>query len=252
YFAASQIQQLLEHRSTMNPASRLLCLRQGNQAIEEYVEDFCNLCHLVDFNDVALKGIFCNGLKDNLYDLMPDNRCSVTLQEYIDYALLLAGSPFTVGIADKEPCNPTVPITSEHFHTPTFMSRIVNIMPETTHAKPAKPKSAHVTSAESQPAHAMPAAPGPAHAMPAAPGLAHTMPALPESAPVMAAIPEPVHKMAAIPEPVHKMAAIPKPVHKMVAPSESPAKMAATPKPHQSKSSHPNLISPCLPYPRQV
>ncbi|KAL0148794.1 hypothetical protein M9458_055901, partial [Cirrhinus mrigala] len=58
-----------------------------NRAIEEYVADFCELCHLVKFNDVALKGIFCNGLKDSLYDLMPDNKCSATLKEYIDRAL---------------------------------------------------------------------------------------------------------------------------------------------------------------------
>ncbi len=36
--------------TTMNPAVfHLLC-----RAIEEYVSDFCELCHLVDFNDVAL------------------------------------------------------------------------------------------------------------------------------------------------------------------------------------------------------
>ncbi len=40
---------------------------------------------------------------------MPDNACSVTLEEYIDHALFLcAGSSFTVGIADEEPCNPKV------------------------------------------------------------------------------------------------------------------------------------------------
>ncbi len=41
--------------TTMNPAVfHLLCLCQGERAIEEYVSDFCELCHLVDFNDVAL------------------------------------------------------------------------------------------------------------------------------------------------------------------------------------------------------
>ncbi|KAL0151201.1 hypothetical protein M9458_053392 [Cirrhinus mrigala] len=274
-----QIQQLLEHRSTMNPASRLLCLRQGNRAIEEYVEDFCNLCNLVDFNDVALKGIFCNGLKDNLYDLMPDNRCSVTLQEYTDYALLLAGSSFTVGIADKEPCNPTVPITSEHFHTPTFI-----VMPEPSHAKPAKPKPVHVMSTmpkpahimptKPKPAHVMPAAPGPAHVMPAAPGPAPVMAALPEPAPVMAALPEPAPVMAVLPESVYKMVTIPKPVHKMAAistpvlkmapipktvlkmagPSEYPTKMATTPEPPHTKVTLPEsrLVMSAIPKADQV
>ncbi|KAI2646613.1 hypothetical protein H4Q32_027638 [Labeo rohita] len=188
--------------ANMNPAvSCLICLRQGDRAIEEYVEDFCNLCHLVKFSVAALKGIFCNGFKDNLYDLMPDNRCSATLEQYIDFALSLVGSPFTVGTADEE-CNPTVPTTPNLAH---IMSA-----PGLAHATPA----AHVIHA-----YAMPAGPGPAHAMPAAPGPALAMPAaLPESAPVMAAIPEPVYKMAAIPEPVHKMAAMPEPVHKMADP----------------------------------
>ncbi len=42
----------------MNPAVRLLHLRQGNRHIEEFVEDFCGLCNLVDFNDTALKRLF--------------------------------------------------------------------------------------------------------------------------------------------------------------------------------------------------
>ncbi|KAL0198836.1 hypothetical protein M9458_007376 [Cirrhinus mrigala] len=177
-FAASVGLIITEYTTAnMNPAvSRLLTLRQGDRAIEEYVEDFCNLCHLVKFNDVALKGIFCNGLKDNLYNFMPDNRCSATLEQYIDFALLLAGSPFTVGIADEE-CNPTVPTTPN-------LAYIMSATSKPAHVTPFAPKPAHATPATHViPAHAMPAAPGPAHAMPAAPGPAH-------------AIPEPVHKMA--------------------------------------------------------
>ncbi len=90
----------------MNPAVALLSLRQGNRPLEDYVADFCNLCHVVGFNDVALKGIFRNGLKDCLNDLMPNSNGSATLEEYIDFALLLSGSSFTVGIADEEPCYP--------------------------------------------------------------------------------------------------------------------------------------------------
>ncbi|KAL0188178.1 hypothetical protein M9458_015277, partial [Cirrhinus mrigala] len=190
-------------KSSLVKSSR--CWIIGDRAIEEYVEDFCNLCHLVKFNDVALKGIFCNGLTDSLYDQMPDYKCSTTLQEYIDFTLLLAGSPFTVGIADEE-CNPTVPTTPN-------LAYIMSATSKPAHVTPFAPKPAHVTPFAPKPAHAMSATRViPAHAMPAAPGPAHTMPAAPESAPVMA---EPVHKMAAIPKPVHKMAAIPEPVHKM-------------------------------------
>ncbi|KAL0146560.1 hypothetical protein M9458_058191 [Cirrhinus mrigala] len=255
-------------RITMDPASRLVQLRQGNRHIEQYVMDFCELCHLVDFQDSFLKDIFFFGLNKDISVNMPRHHRHWSLIRYIDYALLMAGSAFTVGVADDKPYHPPVPATPIFTHV---MSGIVTIMPETSPTKSAKPKSAqvkttqpklahvtsakpqpahvtsakpqpaHVMSAKPQPAHVMPAAPGPAHAMPAAPGPAHAMPATsgpahampatPESAPVMAALPQPAHKMAAIPEPVHKMAAIPKPVHKMAAIPKPVHKMDAIPKP---------------------
>ncbi|KAL0157337.1 hypothetical protein M9458_048583, partial [Cirrhinus mrigala] len=212
----------------MDPASRLFHLHQGNRPIEDYIMDFCGLCHLVAFNDMALKDIFRHGLNEPIRSQLPGGKIHWTLEQYIDFALLLVGSPFTVGIADEGPRN-----------------RAVTPIPQTAHVTSAKPQPAHVTSANPKPAHVTSSAPRPAHAMPATPGPVHAMPAHLESAPVMAAllqlahkraaISKPVHKKAVIPEPVHKMAAIPKPVHKMAAPSESPAKMAATPEPHPSK-----------------
>ncbi|KAL0186042.1 hypothetical protein M9458_017712, partial [Cirrhinus mrigala] len=207
---------------TMDPASRFVQLRQGNWPIEQYVMDFCELCHLVDFKESFLKDIFFYGLCKDISNKMAGHHRHWSLVHYTDFALLLSGSAFTVGIADDKPWHSPVSATPRNSYV---MSGIVTIIPEPSHAKPAKPKPVHVmsskpkpaqvTSTKPQPAHAMPAAPGPAHAMPAAPGPAHAMPAAPE--------------------PVHKMAAIPKPVHKMAAPSESPAKMAAASEPHHAK-----------------
>ncbi|KAL0174663.1 hypothetical protein M9458_030631, partial [Cirrhinus mrigala] len=203
------------HRSTMDPASRLVQLRQGNRPIEQYVMDFCKLCHLVDFKESFLKDIFYFGLCKDISSKMPGHHHHWSLVRYIDFALLLSGSAFTVGIADDKPCYPPVSATPKSLHV---MSGIVTIMPEPLHAKPAKPKSVKVMSTKPQPSHATSAAPRPAHAMPAAPG------------------------------PVHKMATIPKSVHKMAAPSESPAKMAAMLKPHHAKiisfESHPISATP--------
>ncbi|KAL0170909.1 hypothetical protein M9458_035505, partial [Cirrhinus mrigala] len=158
-------------------------------------------CHMVAFNDVPLKDIFRVGLNDPIRSWLPGGKIHWTLEQCIDNALLLAGSPFTVGVANEESCYP--PLSAKPF---SVMSGIIQVGSEPSQAMPAKPKPTCVTSAKPQPAHAM-SAPGPAHAMPA----------LPESAPV------------------HKMAAIPKPVHKMAAPSESPGKMAATPEPLHAK-----------------
>ncbi|KAL0153935.1 hypothetical protein M9458_050758, partial [Cirrhinus mrigala] len=160
----------------MDPASRLFRLRQGNRPIEDYVIDFCELCYLVPFNDVALKDIFRHGLDDLIRSGLPGGKIHWSLEQYIDFALWLAGSSFTVGIADKKPCNPTAPSCPELF---------------ISCQSPLKPKPAQVMSTKPQPSHVMPAKPRPAHVTSAAPGPAHAMAALPESAPVMAAIPKP-------------------------------------------------------------
>ncbi|KAL0186272.1 hypothetical protein M9458_017942, partial [Cirrhinus mrigala] len=165
---------------TMDPASRLFHLRQGNHRIEYYTMDFCGLCHMVAFNDVALKDIFRQGLNKHVRSQLPGGKIHWTLEQYINFTLFLAGSPFTVGVANEQPCNPSFPTT-----------------PKPAHVMSTKPKPAQVMSGiiqvASEPSHAMPAAPGPAHAMAA----------LPESAPVMAALPKPFHKMAATPKPHH-------------------------------------------------
>jgi len=46
----------------MNPAVTLLCLRQGNRTIENYVFEFLEISNHVDFNEVALNNIFRHGL----------------------------------------------------------------------------------------------------------------------------------------------------------------------------------------------
>ncbi len=70
------------------------------------------------FMEITIKGNFCNGLKDCLKDPMPNSNGSATLEEYIDFVLLLSGSSFAVGIAYEEPCNPTVPTSPELFPHP--------------------------------------------------------------------------------------------------------------------------------------
>ncbi len=189
----------------MNPEVSLLCLRQGDRAIEDYVADFCELCFQVDFNDVALKGIFRNGLNDFLNYLMPDSKIPVSLEQYIDHALLLSGSSYTVGIADEECHYPTVSATPEP----------ANVMPDT-------PRPTHV-----MPTKVMPAMPKPAHVMPAAQGPAYIMPVKSKFTPVMSTMSQSDHMSANV------MSATPRPVNVM----------SVTPKPANVKSSHLYLYS---------
>ncbi|KAI2646855.1 Retrotransposon Gag-like protein 9 [Labeo rohita] len=189
----------------MDTASRLFHLCQGNRCIEDYVVDFCGLCHhLVAFNDVALKDIFRYGLNEPICSQLPGGKIHWTLEQYIDFALLLAGSLFTVGVADEQPCNPTVPTT---------------------------PKPTHVMSSKPKPAHTMPAKPAPALVMAALPESAPVVAALPESAPVVAALLESAPVMAALPESAPVVAALPESAPVVAALLESAPVMAALPEP---------------------
>uniref|UniRef100_A0A671NM60 Retrotransposon gag domain-containing protein n=1 Tax=Sinocyclocheilus anshuiensis TaxID=1608454 RepID=A0A671NM60_9TELE len=193
----------------MNPADRLVRLRQGNRSIEDYVEDFCGLCHQVDFNETFLKDIFRYGLGQNLSCLMPRNTPQWTLEKYIDFALQLSGSVFTVGVMEKEHD------TSQKF----------------AHVMPAKP----------QPAHVMPATPKPAHVMPATPGPAQTMPVKSKFTHVISTKSEPVQFMSAKPESGNIMSAPPGPARVTSAKPEPAPVMSATPSPLQVTSAKPEL-----------
>ncbi len=72
--------------------NQLLDLRQGSLSIEEYVTQFCEISDKVHFDEVCLKEIFRFGL----------SKVMVSLKDFMDYALMVAGSSFTVGVAEEE------------------------------------------------------------------------------------------------------------------------------------------------------
>ncbi len=86
----------------MDPFNQLLDLRQGSQSIEEYVTQFCVLSDKVPFDEVALKDIFRFGLSEPVKSWLPEGKFNVSLKDFMDYALLCAGSSFTVGVAEEE------------------------------------------------------------------------------------------------------------------------------------------------------
>jgi len=57
-FAASDPATEKEPQSTIDPLISLFHLSKGNRSIEEYVEEFCELCHGVDLDDAVLKDAF--------------------------------------------------------------------------------------------------------------------------------------------------------------------------------------------------
>ncbi len=88
--------------STIDPATVLLSITQDGRPIEYYVEEFLQLANQVPWNDGTLKVVFWTGLNDHLYLLAPAATTPGSLAQYIDYVLLLAGSPLTVGAIDED------------------------------------------------------------------------------------------------------------------------------------------------------
>ncbi len=85
----------------MNPAVRLMLLRQGTRSIEDYVVDFLELAHLTHTDKICLMIFFHGGLSEPLHSIMPLHDPNWTLEKYMDTALQLSGSPFMVGATEE-------------------------------------------------------------------------------------------------------------------------------------------------------
>ncbi len=161
----------------MDCIDQLLHLRQGGLTIEEYVHQFCELSYQVPLYDESLfKDLFYFGLNRHIKAMFNKSLFSGgvfngSLRGLMNYALLYAGSSFTVGVAEEE--GDTMSLTK--------------MAETTTHHQ--KPESAHVMPTEPGSAHIMPTEPGSAHVMPAKPGSALVVPAMPESPAKMATTP---------------------------------------------------------------
>ncbi len=107
-----------------DPAEVLYSSTQDGCPIEEYVEEFIGLSHLVPWSDDVLKTLFWLGLDDSLVGQVPAPAIACSLTQYIDYVMLLYGSSLTVGEVDE------TPITSLSIATP-FMS-VLESVPEST------------------------------------------------------------------------------------------------------------------------
>ncbi len=154
----------------MDPFDQLLDLKQGSSPIEEYVTQFYEISCKVPFDEVALKDIFRFGLCEPIKSYLPEGKFHCSLKDFMDYALLCAGSSFTVGVAEEE-------------HD-TALTHVMADAPE--HDCKMAATTTHHQSPES---HNMPTEPESAHIMPAKPGPARIMSATPESPAKMATKP---------------------------------------------------------------
>ncbi|CAM4549728.1 unnamed protein product [Leuciscus chuanchicus] len=188
--------------------------RQGDQPIEVYVMDFLELARLTCMDELCLMIFFRGGLSEPLSSIMPLHHPSWTLKQYVDLALQLSGSTFSVSVTSAEPelhVMPTLVLA-----TPVLTQLTSAVTPEphpavaepalhaspaepALHASPAEPAlhaspaepALHAKSAEAKAVCAMPAAPETESVMPAAPETASNMPAKLEPSPLVPSSTEP-------------------------------------------------------------
>ncbi len=63
---------------------------------------FCEISDKVHFDEVFLKDIFRFRLSEPVKSWLPEGKFNVSLKDFMDYALMVAGSSFTVGVAEEE------------------------------------------------------------------------------------------------------------------------------------------------------
>ncbi len=163
-------QSLQKTSPKMNPAVRMLLLRQGTRSIEEYVAYFLELAPLTQLDEICLMIFFRGGLSEPLGSIMPLHEATWTLEEYSDLALKLSGSPFTVGVAEEENHSLIGTSTAETCHK-------MAADPE-PHNSPAKPESALIIPAKPEFALARPAKPESPARMATTPAIAPLWPRL--------------------------------------------------------------------------
>ncbi len=63
---------------------------------------FCEISDKVHFDEFFLKDIFRFRLSEPVKSWLPEGKLNVSLKDFMDYALMVAGSSFTVGVAEEE------------------------------------------------------------------------------------------------------------------------------------------------------
>ncbi len=232
----------------MDPFDQLLDLRQGSSSIEEYIIQFCEITYKVPFDEVMLKEFFCFGLNEPIKSCLPAWKFNCSLKDFIDYALLCAGSSFTVGVAEEERDTASVTkmadapegtpkmaegTTHHQFPGNRHESRHVSVdQPESLHVSADLPESPHVSADLPESLHVSADLPESLHVSADLPESLHVSADLPESLHVSAELPESLHVSADLPESLHVSADLPESLHVSADLPESLHVSADLPEPH--------------------
>ncbi len=178
----------------MEPFNQLLDLKQGSSPIEEYVTQFYEISCKVLFDEVALKDIFRFGLSEPIKSYLPEGKFHCSLKDFMDYALLCAGSSFTVGVAEEEYDTALTHVMAdapEHdrkMAATTTPHHVIAASQEQSQVTADHCESSQISAGHPESHHASAGRPE-SHVTPAKPGSALVTPAKPESPARMATTP---------------------------------------------------------------
>ncbi len=91
-----------EHWPGMNIARLLLALEQGTRSLDDYILEYLSIANYSNLPGCLLLEFFCKGINQPLMSKFRREGPRSSLCQFMDYALLCVGSPFTVGVADEK------------------------------------------------------------------------------------------------------------------------------------------------------
>ncbi len=85
----------------MDPALRIVHLRQGVHSLKDHIQDCLDIAYLSDLLDCALIDLFFHELNEPLRSVLIRDGPRGSFYQFLDFALLLTGSGFTVGFEEE-------------------------------------------------------------------------------------------------------------------------------------------------------
>ncbi|KAL0149560.1 hypothetical protein M9458_055087 [Cirrhinus mrigala] len=99
------------HSFDMDTDRILFRIKQGPRTLEQYTCEFLAIANYSTLPDCTIIEIFCDGVNQPLRARLRREGPRSSLAEFMDFALLCVGSPFTVGVTEEER-DATEPLTA--------------------------------------------------------------------------------------------------------------------------------------------
>ncbi len=127
-----------------SPLGATIFFFQNGRDLDDYVREYVDKCHLATFDDLTLiEGFWC-GLEDHIRFVMPRADLCWSLRNYINFALWIARSAFSVDEAETSPVSSHVDGASPPSVADTSLPAAAMLSPPAA-ARSSSPAAAHAS-----------------------------------------------------------------------------------------------------------